>query len=70
MRRSTVLGCGAYLPEQVVSNEDLSRRIETSDEWLRQRTGIRQRHIAAAGEYTSPRAGSAQGNSAGVNAMK
>jgi len=53
MRRSTVLGCGAYLPEQVVSNEDLSRKIETSDEWIRQRTGIRQRHIAAAGEYTS-----------------
>jgi 3-oxoacyl-[acyl-carrier-protein] synthase III len=53
MRRSIVLGCGAYLPEQVVSNEDLSRRIETSDAWIRQRTGIRQRHIAAEGEFTS-----------------
>jgi len=53
MRRSIVLGCGAYLPEKVVSNEDLSRKIETSDEWIRQRTGIRQRHIAAEGEYTS-----------------
>lgn len=53
MRRSTVLGCGAYLPEKVVSNDDLSRKIETSDEWIRQRTGIRQRHIAAEGEYTS-----------------
>jgi 3-oxoacyl-[acyl-carrier-protein] synthase III len=53
MRRSVVLGCGAYLPEKVVTNENLSRRIETSDEWIRQRTGIRQRHIAAEGEYTS-----------------
>ena len=53
MRRSIVLGCGAYLPEKVVSNEDLSRKIETSDAWIRQRTGIRQRHIAAEGEFTS-----------------
>jgi len=53
MRRSTVLGCGSYLPEQVVSNDDLSRTIDTSDEWIRQRTGIRQRHIAAEGQYTS-----------------
>lgn len=53
MRRSIVIGCGAYLPEKVVSNEDLSRRIDTSDDWIRQRTGIRQRHIAAEGEFTS-----------------
>jgi 3-oxoacyl-[acyl-carrier-protein] synthase-3 len=53
MRRSIVLGSGAYLPEKVVSNEDLSRKIETSDEWIRQRTGICQRHIAAEGEFTS-----------------
>jgi 3-oxoacyl-[acyl-carrier-protein] synthase-3 len=53
MRRSIVLGCGAYLPEKVVSNEDLSQKIDTSDEWIRQRTGIRQRHIAAEGEFTS-----------------
>ena len=53
MRRSIVIGCGAYLPEKAVSNEELSRRIETSDEWIRQRTGIRQRHIAADGEFTS-----------------
>lgn len=53
MRRSVVLGCGAYLPEKVVSNEDLSRTIDTSDAWIRQRTGIRQRHIAAEGEFTS-----------------
>lgn len=53
MRRSIVIGCGAYLPEKVVSNEELSRRIETSDDWIRQRTGIRQRHIAAEDEFTS-----------------
>ncbi|MEM9684795.1 MAG: beta-ketoacyl-ACP synthase III, partial [Pseudomonadota bacterium] len=53
MRRSIVLGCGAYLPENVVTNDDLSKTIETSDEWIRQRTGIRQRHIAADGEFTS-----------------
>jgi 3-oxoacyl-[acyl-carrier-protein] synthase-3 len=53
MRRSVVLGSGAYLPEKVVSNDDLSRTIDTSDEWIRQRTGIRQRHIAADGEFTS-----------------
>jgi 3-oxoacyl-[acyl-carrier-protein] synthase-3 len=53
MRRSIVIGCGAYLPRHVVSNDDLSRTIETSDEWIRQRTGIRQRHIAAEGEFTS-----------------
>ncbi|MPY76651.1 MAG: beta-ketoacyl-ACP synthase III [Alphaproteobacteria bacterium] len=53
MRRSIVIGCGAYLPEKAVSNEELSRRIDTSDDWIRQRTGIRQRHIAADGEFTS-----------------
>lgn len=53
MRRSIVLGCGAYLPKLAVSNDDLAQKIETSDEWIRQRTGIRSRHIAAEGEYTS-----------------
>jgi 3-oxoacyl-[acyl-carrier-protein] synthase-3 len=53
MRRSIVLGCGAYLPERVVSNDDLARKIETTDEWIQQRTGIRQRHVAADGEFTS-----------------
>ncbi|MDE5444833.1 beta-ketoacyl-ACP synthase III [Bradyrhizobium sp. CSA207] len=51
--RSVVLGCGAYLPEQVVTNAELATRIDTSDEWIVQRTGIRQRHIAADGEFTS-----------------
>jgi 3-oxoacyl-[acyl-carrier-protein] synthase-3 len=51
--RSRVLGCGAYLPERVLSNAELARQVETSDEWIRQRTGIAQRHIAAEGELTS-----------------
>ncbi|TYL94027.1 ketoacyl-ACP synthase III [Bradyrhizobium rifense] len=51
--RSVVLGCGSYLPEQVVTNAQLAARIDTSDEWIVQRTGIRERHIAADGEFTS-----------------
>jgi 3-oxoacyl-[acyl-carrier-protein] synthase-3 len=51
--RSVVLGCGSYLPERVVSNADLSRLVDTSDEWILQRTGIRERRIAAEGEKTS-----------------
>jgi len=50
---SKVVGTGGYLPTQVVSNEDLAKRVDTSDEWIRTRTGIRQRHIAAADEQTS-----------------
>ena len=51
--RSKLVGCGAYLPERVVTNQELAQRLDTSDEWIRQRTGIRQRHIAAEGELTS-----------------
>jgi 3-oxoacyl-[acyl-carrier-protein] synthase-3 len=51
--RSKVVGCGAYLPERVVTNQELAQRLDTSDEWIRQRTGIGQRHIAAEGELTS-----------------
>ena len=51
--RSVALGCGAYLPKQVLTNADLAARIDTSDEWIVQRTGIRERHIAAPGEFTS-----------------
>jgi 3-oxoacyl-[acyl-carrier-protein] synthase-3 len=45
--RSIIAGVGAYLPERIVSNAELSRSVETTDEWIRERTGIRQRHIAA-----------------------
>ncbi len=51
--RSVVLGCGSYLPANVVTNADLAARVDTSDEWIVQRTGIRQRHLAADGEFTS-----------------
>ena len=51
--RSVVLGCGSYLPARRLSNDDLSRMVDTSDEWIVQRTGIRERHIAADGELTS-----------------
>jgi 3-oxoacyl-[acyl-carrier-protein] synthase-3 len=53
VRRSVVLGCGSYLPERVLTNEELARKVDTSDEWIVQRTGIRERHIAAPGELTS-----------------
>ena len=53
MRRSVVVGIGAALPANAVSNADLERRMDTSDEWIRQRTGIEQRYIAAEGETTT-----------------
>lgn len=48
-----MIATGSYLPERVVSNDELSTWVDTSDEWIRQRTGIRQRHMAGDGEYTS-----------------
>ncbi len=51
--RATVAGVGHYLPERVVPNSEFESRLETSDEWIRERTGIERRHFAAAGETTS-----------------
>ena len=51
--RSVVRGCGSYLPAEALSNEALAKTVDTSDEWIVQRTGIRSRHIAAPGEMTS-----------------
>ncbi len=51
--RSVVLGYGSYLPERILTNAELAQMVDTSDEWIVQRTGIRQRHIAAEGEFTS-----------------
>jgi 3-oxoacyl-[acyl-carrier-protein] synthase III len=51
--RSVVRGIGSYLPGRVLSNAELATRIDTTDEWIVQRTGIRQRHVAADGETTS-----------------
>ncbi len=50
---SRIAGTGSYLPANVVSNEELARRVDTSDEWIRSRTGIRQRHIAQATQTSS-----------------
>ena len=48
-----IAGTGSYLPEKLLTNEDLAKQVDTSDEWIRSRTGIRERHIAAEGETTS-----------------
>jgi 3-oxoacyl-[acyl-carrier-protein] synthase-3 len=53
MKRSVVLGCGSYLPSRVLTNGELARTVDTSDEWIVQRTGIHERRIAATGEFTS-----------------
>ena len=53
MKYSRITGTGSYLPEKILTNADLEAMVETSDEWIRDRTGIRERHIAAEGEATS-----------------
>ncbi|MEO7727393.1 MAG: beta-ketoacyl-ACP synthase III [Burkholderiales bacterium] len=53
MKYSRIVGTGSYLPANVVSNDELARRVETSDEWIRTRTGIRQRHLAEPGQTSS-----------------
>ena len=53
MRYSRIVGTGGYLPEKVLTNHDLERMVDTSDEWIRSRTGITQRHIAADHELAS-----------------
>jgi 3-oxoacyl-[acyl-carrier-protein] synthase-3 len=63
--RSVLLGVGSYLPARIVTNEELARRVDTSDEWIVERTGIHQRHIAADDERTSDLACGAS-----VNALK
>lgn len=51
--KSFIRGTGAYLPSRVLTNDDLAKMVDTSDDWIRERTGIHQRHIAAEGELTS-----------------
>ena len=51
--KTRLIGSGKYLPQKILTNEELALRVDTSDEWIRERTGIRQRHVAAEGEYTS-----------------
>ena len=50
---STLAGCGSYLPENTVTNDELAKKVDTTDEWIVSRTGIKQRHYAADDEYTS-----------------
>ena len=52
-RTVSIIGTGSYVPEKILTNEDLSRMVDTSDEWIITRTGIKQRHIAAKDEHTS-----------------
>lgn len=51
--RSVIRGCGSYLPERVMTNDDLAKMVDTTNEWITERTGIKARHIAAEGEFTS-----------------
>jgi 3-oxoacyl-[acyl-carrier-protein] synthase-3 len=72
VKRSVVLGCGSYLPERILTNAELAAKVDTSDEWIVQRTGIRQRHIAAEGEFTShlaTKAAQAALDNAGIDAQ-
>jgi len=71
MTYSRIAGTGSYLPEKIVTNKDLEKLVDTSDEWIRERTGIKRRHIAADGETTSDLALAAAHNAlemAGISA--
>ena len=57
--KAVVTGCGEFLPSKVLTNDDLSEIVDTSDEWIQERTGIRERHIAEEGELTSDLAANA-----------
>lgn len=50
---SKIIGTGRYLPEKVLTNKDLEKIVDTNDQWIQERTGIKQRHVAAEGQYTS-----------------
>src|SRR3712207_9074313 len=58
-RTVSIVGTGSYVPERVLTNEDLSRTVDTTDEWITTRTGIRERRIAAKDEHTSDMAAKA-----------
>lgn len=65
MKRARIIGTGSYLPQRILTNAALAERLDTSDEWIVERTGIRQRHIAADDEFTSD-----LGTAAARNALK
>ncbi len=71
MSYSKILGTGGYLPERILTNAELAETVDTSDEWIRARTGVHQRHVAAADETASSMAEQASLraiDSAGINA--
>ena len=68
--RARLVGCGSHLPHRIVTNEELAQRLDTSDDWIVQRTGIRQRHIAAPGECTSDLAEAAAREALGRAGLK
>lgn len=53
MTRSVIVSCGSYLPQKIVTNAELAERVDTNDEWITQRTGIRQRHVAGEKETSA-----------------
>lgn len=53
MQRAVIIATGSYLPEKILTNDDLARMVDTNDAWIRERTGITKRHVVAAGEATS-----------------
>jgi 3-oxoacyl-[acyl-carrier-protein] synthase III len=53
MRRAKIIGTGAYAPQRILTNADLERMVETNDEWIQQRSGIRERRIVDDKEATS-----------------
>ena len=65
---SRIAGTGSYLPDKVVTNFDLEKRMDTTDEWIRTRTGIERRHIAADGQMTVGPTGTRPKTSGGTNA--
>ena len=68
--KSLVVGCGSYLPERIVTNAELASRLDTSDEWIVQRTGIRERRVAAEGELCSDLARTAAERALAAAGMK
>ncbi len=73
MKRASIIGTGSYLPEKILTNFDLSKMVETSDEWIRERTGIKERRISAKNEATSDlgvKAAKKALSSAGINPDK
>ncbi|MDW3094605.1 MAG: beta-ketoacyl-ACP synthase III [Gammaproteobacteria bacterium] len=53
MKYSKIIGTGSYLPERILTNKDLESMVDTADDWIQERTGIKERHIAAEGETTA-----------------